>query len=118
VHVCPLAIGAVAQPGYDPPVTADGAVTHGGGAQVNVAYVQAEAPAAVPVQVAVTELPTPPSLRCMPAAHWTVQVLPVLAAPQSLLVNGAVSAAHVAGSHVALPTKAPDWQAGSVPAWV
>ena len=118
MHVWPLGIGVVVQPGYDPPVTADGAVVHGGGAQVNVGYVHVEAPGAVPVQVAVTDVPTPPSLRCMPGAHCTVQVPPVLAVPQSLLMNGAVSGAQVAGSHVAAPTKAPDWQVGSVPACV
>jgi hypothetical protein len=104
VHVWPLAIGVVAQPGYDPPVTDAGAVRHGGGAQVNVAYVHVEDPAAVPVQVAVTEVSTPPSLRCMPGAHCTVQVPPVGAVAQSLLVSAVASGAQVAGSHVASPT--------------
>ena len=40
------------------------------------------------------------------------------AVPQSLLMNGAMSGAQLAGSHVAMPTKAPDWQVGSVPACV
>jgi hypothetical protein len=118
VHVWPLAIGDVVQPGYDPPTGGDGAARHGGGAQVKVGYVHVEAPGATPVQAAVTEVPIPPSVRCMPGAHCTVQVLPVAAVAQSLLMNGAVSGAQLAGSHVASPTKAPDSQVGSVPTWV
>ena len=38
------------------------------------------------------------------------------AVAQSLLTFGSASGAHVAGSHVALPTKVPDWQVGSLPA--
>jgi hypothetical protein len=52
------------QLGYDPPVgIGDGGPTHGKGSQVNVGWVHADAPGAVPVQVAVTEKPLPPSVR-------------------------------------------------------
>jgi hypothetical protein len=37
-----------------------------------------------------------------------VQVPPVVPVPQLLLVNGSLSGAQVAGTHVASPVKAPD----------
>jgi hypothetical protein len=60
-HVVPLGTGGAQN---DPPAGAgpNGAV-HWSGSQVNVGWVHAEAPGAVPVQVPVTEVPTPPSER-------------------------------------------------------
>lgn len=65
-----------------------------------VGYVHSEVPGPVPLHVSATEVPLPPSVRCAPGAHCTVQVAPMEPDPQSLVVNGAASGAQLAGTHV------------------
>jgi hypothetical protein len=115
-QVVPLAIGGAAHPGYDPPTGGTGALGHGSGPQVNVGCVHVEAPGPTPVQVPVTELPIPPSVRFEPEPHCSVQELPVVDVPQLLETYGSLSGVQVAGAHVAVPPSyAPRKQLGSVP---
>jgi hypothetical protein len=83
---------------------------------VNDGCAHTEAPGPTPVQVPVTELSIPPSVRCEPAAHCSVQALPVVAVPQLLETYCSVSGVQVAGTHAeVLPVYAPRTQVGSLP---